>query len=216
MSFRVLLADDQALVRSGLRSLLEAQPDIEVIGEAGDGWEVLREARARQPQVVLLDLSLQGMNGFEVARRIVQELPAVKILCVSKYSEGPLVAEALRAGISGYVLKSCSVDELLRALRAVVAGLKYVSPAVTSRLVEELGRTRGAEPLSAFEVLTPREREVLQLLAEGLRTKQIASRLKLSVKTVGTYRERLLRKIGVDNLAGLTRYAIAQGLTPPP
>ncbi|HSS48393.1 MAG TPA: response regulator transcription factor [Thermoanaerobaculia bacterium] len=216
MSIRLLLADDHSLVRSGLRFLLDSEPDFEVIGEAADGHEVLCRVRETLPQVVLMDLSMHGMNGFEASRRIAAEHPAVKILCVSMYSEGPLVAAALRGGASGYVVKSCPVDELLRAVRAVAAGLKYISPAVASSAIDELGRPRGAAPPSAFEILTPREREVLQLLAEGLRSKQIAARLRISVKTVGTYRERLLQKIGVDGVASLTRYAIAQGVTPSP
>jgi DNA-binding NarL/FixJ family response regulator len=211
--------DDHALVRSGIRALLESEPGFAVVGEAADGCAALRLARETAPGVVLMDLSMQGMNGFEATRRLTAELPALKVVCVSMYTERPFVTAALRGGASGYVLKSSAVDELLTAVRTVAAGQVYLSPAVGAAVLAELraprGPSRGA-PASAFELLTPREREVLQLLAEGLSSKQIAGRLEVSAKTVGTYRERLMGTLAIDSVAGLTRYAIAQGLTPPP
>ena len=215
MSIRILLVDDQAIFRSGLRVLLEREPGFEVVGEARDGGEALQVARENAPDVVVTEITMPGMNGLEATCRITSELPRVRVLCLSLHDEESLVVEMLRAGASGYVLKNCTIDELAHALRAVIAHKIYISPAVGAAVGAGL-KTRGNGGCGppVLSLLTRREREVLQLLAEGRSTKQIAARLGLSAKTVGTHREHLMQKLEIDSVAGLTKYAIRNGLTP--
>jgi DNA-binding NarL/FixJ family response regulator len=207
-----MLADDHAIVRSGLRALLDREPGIEVIAEAGNGRDAIRVAHEKIPDIIVMDISMPVMNGIEATLRITSEMAGVKVLCLSMHAERHFVSGMLQAGATGYLTKDCASEELVRAIGAVMAQQTYISPAVASSLVEGLRvQTHGRCP--AESLLTRREREVLELLAEGHSTKQIAARLHRSIKTVGTHREHLMQKLAVDNVAGLIRYAIRHGLT---
>lgn len=213
MSLRVLIADDHRIVREGLRSLLEAEPDIHVVGEAGDGREAIALARELQPDVVIMDIAMPLLNGVEATRQIVPELAQTRVIMLSVYADRRFVAEALRAGATGYVAKDCAYEELVRAVRAVVVGKTYLCPRITSVVVEDYVRRAPTEPESAFTLLTARERQVLQLLAEGKTTREIAGVLGVAVKTAETHRQNMMKKLGTRSLADLTRYAIREGLT---
>lgn len=213
MSARILLADDHRIMREGLAALVEKQPDMTVIGQAGDGRQAVQLARDLQPDVIIMDASMPVLNGMEATRRIAAELPAVKVLCLSFQSEKRLVLAVLEAGASGYLLKDCAFEELITAIRTVMTGQTYLSAAVAATVVEGYKARRADMKDSAFTQLTEREREIVQLLAEGLSTKDVAAQLHLSVKTVGTHREHLTAKLHIRSLAELTKYAIREGLT---
>jgi DNA-binding NarL/FixJ family response regulator len=211
---RVLLADDHTLVRAGIRGLLQGLADVDVVGEAGDGQEALRLAESLRPDVVLLDVGMPGLNGLEVAGRIGAFDASIRVVVLSMHSSEEYVLRALRAGCAGYLLKASAVSELEVAVRAVARGETYLSPAVSKRVVDDyVSRTGGAaDPLDA---LTPRQREVLQLAAEGLSSKEIAQRLGLSYRTVEAHRAQLMERLGVHDLAGLVRFAVRVGLITP-
>ena len=213
MNIRVVLADDHALVRAGLRELLELKRDITVVAEAGDGQAAVEAVAATAPQVVVMDASMPGMCGIEATRRIVHDTPGTRVLCLSMHAERRFVCEILRIGASGYVLKDATASELVCAIRTIAAGQKYVSPAVTGVVLDALVEGLPADDEEPEIPLTRRENEILQLLAEGHSTKRIAHRLGVSAKTVATHREHLHRKLGLDSIAGLTKYAIRHGLT---
>jgi DNA-binding NarL/FixJ family response regulator len=210
-AIRVLIADDHTLVRAGIRGLLANLAGVEVVGEAGEGYEALRLAETLQPDVLLLDISLPGMNGLEVATRLMKLDAAIHVVILSMHVSEEYVLQALRAGASGYLLKASAVSELELAIRAVVRGDTYLSPAVSKRVVDDyVSRTGGAaDPLAA---LTPRQREILQLVAEGHTNKEIAQRLGLSYRTVETHRNQLMKRLGVTDLPGLVRFAVRVGL----
>lgn len=208
MTIRILLADDHPILRVGLRSLLSAQPDVEILAEVEDGFAAVEAVRTQQPDVVVIDVSMPGMNGLEATRRITAEAPGVKVLCLSMHSDRRFVNAALRSGARGYLLKECALEALVTAIRTVLAGQIYVSPGLADAVL--IGY-RGDD--SALSLLTTREREVLQLLAEGHAVSGIATRLCVSVKTVGTHREHLMQKLGTHSLASLTKFAIREGLT---
>ncbi len=211
---RVLLVDDHRVLLDGLRAFLERQPGISVVGTAVDGLEALRIARDRMPHVVIMDVSIPGMKGIEATRRITAELKGIKVICLSMHSEKRFLAAALEAGAAGYLVKENSSEELVKAIRTVRQNMTYLSPTIAGTVVEDYIATRRSDSeASAFSTLTTREREVLQLIAEGRSTKEIAQRLRLSVKTISTHREHVMEKLGVRSLAGLTKYAIRQGLT---
>ncbi len=210
MSHRLLLADDHELFSDGLRELLGQQPDLEVVAEARDGREAVRAARRARPELVLMDLAMPGLNGVEATRRITSEL-GFKVLALSMHREARFVEAALEAGAQGYLLKSSAFEELVAAIRTVLAGRTYLSPAIAGTVVQAL-RSRPAAVETAYTVLSEKEREVLQLLAEGLSTQQIASRLGRSPRTVHSHRERIMDKLDVHSLAGLIRYALEEGL----
>jgi len=210
---RIVVADDHELFLAGLVALLEKEPDLEIVAKAKDGREALRAAREREPDLVITDLEMPGLNGIEATRRITSELPRVKVLCVSMYAESHFVEAAFEAGALGYLLKDCALDELVRAIHVVTAGRTYISPSVAGTVVDVLRENRPRVDSSAFAVLTDREREVLQLLAEGRTTREIASELYMSPKTVATHREHLMAKLRIRSIAGLTKYAILHGLT---
>jgi DNA-binding NarL/FixJ family response regulator len=211
MALRILLADDHPIFREGVRSLLDSQPGVEVVAEVEDGAGAVEAARTQKPDVVVIDVSMPGMNGLDATLRITAETPDAKVLCLSMHSDRRFVDAALRSGARGYLLKECAHDELVSAVHAVVAGQVYVSPRLGDTVLAGY-RADGAER-SALDLLTPREREVLQLLAEGHSAQDIAARLYVSVKTVGTHREHLMQKLGTRSLAGLTKFAIREGLT---
>ena len=208
---RVLLADDHALVRAGLHSLLQTLPDVEVVAEAGDGREAMQLIETTHPDVVLMDITMPGLNGLEAAARITKDHPKVRLIMLSGHAGEEYVAQALRAGAAGYLLKDSAVAELELALKAVLRGQTYLSSAVSKQVVEGyLGHAEGkANPLDG---LTSRQREILQLIAEGNTTKDIAHLLNVSVKTVETHRMQLMERLDIHDVAGLVRLAIRAGL----
>jgi DNA-binding NarL/FixJ family response regulator len=211
---RILLADDHALVRAGLRALLDDLPGVEIVAETGDGREALRLVRERKPDIALIDVSMPGLNGLDVAARITHDHPAVRVIIVSMHGDDETVRRALKAGAAGYMLKNSDRAELEMALRAVARGDTWLSPALTKRVVAAL--TQDPRPAEGpFEALTPRQREVLQLVAEGHSNKEIAQRLNVALKTVETHRTELMERLGIHGVAGLVRYAIQVGLVPP-
>jgi DNA-binding NarL/FixJ family response regulator len=211
MTLRLLLADDHPIFRAGVRSLLDAQPDMEIVAEAEDGVGAVEAARKHKPGVVVTDVSMPGMTGLEATRRITTEAPGIKVLCLSMHTDSRFVKAAFRSGARGYLLKECALEALVAAVHAVSAGQLYVSPGLADTVMEGYG-AEGSES-SALDLLTPRERQVLQLLAEGQPAVDIVSRLKVSVKTVGTHREHLMQKVGTHSLAGLTKFAVREGVT---
>lgn len=214
MSIRILLADDHAIFLQGLRALLEPEPDMEVIGESRDGREAVNAVRKLRPHVVIMDTSMPGMNGIEATRQIAAEAPEIKVLSLSMHAAPRFVERAMEAGASGYLLKDCAFDELVRAIQEVMANRTYLSPPIAGVVVDAMRRRkpRASSP-SQFALLTDREREVLQLLAEGHTAKEIAARLSLSIKTIATHRQHIMDKLAIHNIAGLTKYAIQEGLT---
>lgn len=210
-SIRVLLADDHTLVLAGLRGLVTKLAGVEVVGEAADGHETLRLAQTLRPDIVLLDIGMPGLNGLEVAQRLNQFDPAIRVVILSMHVSEEYVLRALRAGAAGYLLKDSAVAELELAIRAVARGETYLSPPVSKRVVDDyVSRTGGvADPLAA---LTPRQREILQLVAEGHTSKDIAQRLGLSYRTIETHRNQLMKRLGVTDLTGLVRFAMRAGL----
>jgi DNA-binding NarL/FixJ family response regulator len=208
---RVMIADDHALFRAGLRSLLLGIEGVEIVGEARDGHEALRMVAERNPDVLLLDVALPQLNGIEVTERL-RDTPATRVLILSMFANEEYVLRSLRAGAAGYLLKDSSVVELETALRSVADGGSYLSPAVSGHVLAAYVRRVGEDGVPAEPALTPRQREVLQLIAEGHATKEIASRLNLSAKTVETHRAQLMERLGIHDVAGLVRYAIRAGI----
>ena len=213
MSIRIVLADDHHIVRDGLRSLLEEQGDMEVIAEAENGRDAVALAAELRPDVVVMDVGMPDLNGMEATRQVLKRARGTRVVALSMHSDRRFVAGMLEAGASGYVIKDAAFEELARAIRAVVDGRTFLCPAVAGVVVGDyLNRRAAGEPAPA-RPLTPREREVLQLLAEGSATKQIAARLGVSVKTVETHRSRIMAKLNIRSVAELTKYAIREGLT---
>ena len=211
MQVRVVLADDHVLVRAGLRKLLESMPGIEVVGEADDGQAVLRLVEQLHPKLVLMDISMPGLNGLDTALRLTQAHPQTRVLILSMHQSEDYVRQALRNGAAGYILKDAAPVELEMALKAVLRGETYLSPAVSKGVVSDyVQRLRSEETPSAG--LTARQREILQLIGEGNTTKDIARRLNISIKTVETHRTQLMKQLDLHDIAGLVRYAIRIGL----
>lgn len=210
---RILLVDDHAMMRDGLRSILERESDIEVVGETSSGREAVALARTLEPDVVLMDVAMKDMNGIEATRQIRKECPSVRVLGLSCHADSRYVSAMLEAGASGYVLKANAFDDLRRGLEAARLGKSYLCPDVTQAVVG--ASLHGGEPsLRPGEgALSPREREVLQLLAEGLSSPQIGKRLFVATATVETHRKNLMRKLDVHSVADLTKFAIRHGLT---
>jgi DNA-binding NarL/FixJ family response regulator len=215
---RVLLADDHHLVRAGIRALLEGLPDVEIVAEAGDGQEALAALVRTKPDIALVDISMPGLNGLELAARASREAPETRLVILSVHGDASHVAQALRAGAKGYLVKDAAADELPILIRSVMRGETYLSPSISRHVVEGfLGRASPSseESPETPEVLTSRQREILQLVAEGRSTKDIANLLDLSVKTVETHRAQIMERLDIHDLAGLVRYAVRAGLVSP-
>jgi DNA-binding NarL/FixJ family response regulator len=209
-TIRVVLADDHALVRAGMRSLLGAMAQVQVVGEASSGEEAIELAGRENPDVVLMDIAMKGMNGLEAAARMRERHPSVRVVILSMHAGEEYVLQALRAGAVGFLLKDAATGELELALRSVMRGESWFSPAVSRQVVEGYVQRVGGE--AAADVLTARQREVLKLVAGGKSTKEIAFDLNLSVKTVETHRAQIMERLGIRDVAGLVRYALKTGL----
>ncbi len=214
MAIRVFLADDHAVVRDSLRFLLEAQPDMTVVGDAADGREAVRKVRKLQPDVVVMDIAMPDLNGVEATLQIRESSPVTQVVILSMYSSTEHIFRALQAGAQGYVMKESAGKEVVDAVRAVHAGRRYLSQRIADTMIDNYVHLRQAgQAKSPLENLSPREREVLQLVVEGKSSAEIAEILYLSSKTVETYRSRLMHKLGVNDLPSLVKFAIEHGLT---
>ena len=214
---RVHLIDDHRILRQGLRALLEREPDFEVIGEAENGRTGVEFAKEAHPDIILMDISMPGLNGIDAARQILDHSPHSRIIALTAHSDRNLVREILKAGAVGYVVKDSAVEELTNAVRTVLAGRVYLSPRVAGLVVEgfvtDRAAAQGIPAAGVFARLTAREREVLQLMAEGKATKEVAQALSVSVKTAETHRRAIMEKLDLHSVAELTKYAIREGLT---
>ena len=213
MKTRVLLADDHVMMRGGLRMLLEQNAELAVVGEAEDGRETVRLAKKLSPDVVVMDIAMPDMNGIEATRQIIAEHPGIKVIALSMHSDRHFVSEMLKAGATAYLLKQCAVDELITAIKTVLKNQTYISPCISGVVVDQFVRNSSKSESTAFSHLTDREREVLQLMAEGKTTKEIAFQLHLSIKTIETHRMKVMEKLNIHTVAELTKYAIREGLT---
>lgn len=213
MAVRVLLGDDHKIVREGLRSILENELHMEVVGQGEDGRTVVELAKKLNPDVVIMDISMPELNGIEATRQILANAPDIKVIALSMYSDKRYISEMLSAGASGYLLKHCALDELELAIQTVLARKTYISPDIAGEVVQDyvqhLSATQPSQPVS----LTAKEREVLQLIAEGKSTKEIASTLHVSIPTIDTHRQHIMEKLQLFTVAELTKFAIRQGYT---
>jgi DNA-binding NarL/FixJ family response regulator len=212
MTTRILLADDHRILRQGLRGLLAGEKDFEVVAEAENGRAAVEMAERLVPHVVVMDIGMPDLNGIDATRQIMERVPSVRVIALSAYADRRLIAEILKAGASGYLLKESAFEELAEAIRTAAAKKVYLSPKIAAELVDDYVRMAKDPGPSVFESLSPREREVLQLIAEGHSTKEVARILKVSVKTVETHRRQLMNKLELFSVAELTRYAIREGL----
>jgi DNA-binding NarL/FixJ family response regulator len=213
-SIQILLVEDHALVRAGIRALLEQLPEVEVVGEASNGYDALRLIGQHQPTVVLMDIGMAGMSGLEVMAQVAQSFPDIRVIMLSMHAHEEFVLQALRSGAAGYLLKDAGTAELELAIRAIARGETYLSPAVSRHVVGEYMRRVGSTPIG-LDQLTPRQREILRLIAQGHTTKEIAQQLAISVKTVETHRAQLMERLDIYDVARLVRYAIRLGLVLP-
>ena len=211
MRIRVVVADDHLILLQGIKKLLESEGDCEIVGEAGDGQEAVRLVRQLAPDIAVLDIGMPGMNGLDAARAISKSSPETKTILLTMHKENPYVTEALNAGVHGYVIKTQTAGDLLRAVKEVQANRVYLSPGISKLVIDAY---RHKSELQS-DPLTLRERQVLQLIAEGKKTKQVATRLGISLKTAESHRTRIMSKLEIHNTAGLVRYAIRRGLINP-
>jgi len=212
---RILLADDHRVVREGFRALLQSEPDFEIVGETGDGLEAVRLVEQQKPHVLVVDLMMPGLNGLEVARQVTHRSPRTRIVVLSMHANEAYVLEALKNGASAYVLKDASAAELVRAVREALAGRRYLSPPLSEPAIDSyIERAKSSDSLDLYDTLTNREREVLQLAAEGHTNGEIASRLFISPRTVETHRANVMRKLGLRSQTELVRYALQRGILP--
>jgi two-component system, NarL family, response regulator NreC len=212
MTISIMLADDHPVVRRGMQTLLEAEPDFSVIGETGDGLDTVREVERSQPDVLVLDLMMPGLSGLEVLRIIRQRSPRTRVVVLSMHNNNAFVVTALKEGATGYVLKGSEEQNLVHAVREAVAGRRFLSPPVTERAIDAYISQARAAPIDRHETLTAREREVLQLAAEGKTSGEIAVRLHISHRTVENHRANVMRKLGLKNQSELVCYALRRGL----
>jgi DNA-binding NarL/FixJ family response regulator len=207
MRTKIFLADDHNIIREGLRAMLEKKTDIRIVGEAGDGRTTVQMVKETMPDIVIMDIAMPEMNGIEATRRIIRNSPHIKIIALSMHTDNRLVSEIFKAGASGYVLKESALTELIDAINATKRGCSYISMDIQKVINTKLSK----HPL--YSELTDREREVLQLIAEGKSTKQISACLDVSVKTVDSHRQQMMKKLTMHSIAELTKYALREGLT---
>ncbi len=212
MSIRILLADDHKIIRDGLKSLLEKVPDMEVVGEAENGRSAVDMVKSLKPHVVIMDISMPDLNGIDATRQIHEEFPQVKVIALSMYFDRRYVAGMLKAGVSGYLLKNCASDELIKAIKDVMINKTAMSPRISEVIMKDYAHLLTDKDSSPIDLLSPREREVLQLIAEGVKTNDIASRLNVSIKTISTHRQQIMTKLGVNSVAELTIMALKEGM----
>jgi len=212
MGIKIILADDHKIIREGLRALLEKEPDMEVVGEANDGIATVRLTKNLNPDIVIMDIGMPDMNGIEATRQIISETKGVKVIALSMHSDRRFVLQMLKAGASGYLLKDSAFEELALAIKTVMLGQPYLSPKITDVVIKEYIISMAKNEETVFTKITAREREVLQLIAEGKSTKQIASFLNVSVKTIETHRQQIMEKLNIHSIAELTKYAIREGI----
>lgn len=213
MNIKIMVVDEHKILREGLATLIAKQPNMEIVGEATDGREALDLVKKNTPDLILMDVTMPNLNGIEATRQIKSKNPEIEIIALSLHSDRRFVLGMIGAGASGYLIKQCTFDELVLAINTVMAGKKYLSPEISNILVEEFARKDSKEKAIIDSKLTPREKEILQLLAEGKNTKEIASNLSISVKTVETHRRHIKRKLKTSSVAELTKIAIKEGLT---
>lgn len=211
MPVNIMLADDHKIVRESFRALLEAEPSYKVVADVGDGVEAVRTALELKPDVIVMDITMPNLDGPGATRRILSQLPHTRIVGLSMHSHHQFVSMMINAGASGYVLKSCQAKELIAAIRLVAAGKNYFSPGIKVSTAPSPGAKPGVQ--QALARLSEREREVLKLFADGFETREIAQKLDMSDKTVATHREHIMLKLGISNMAGLTKFAIREGLS---
>jgi two-component system response regulator NreC len=210
---RVFLAEDHTIVRKGIRSLLNGQPDIEVVGEAANGRDAVEQVETLQPDIVLMDITMPELNGLEATRRIKKEHPHIKVLVLTMYTNEEYIHQLLQAGASGYLDKHTAPNELVLAIQSVNRGDPFLSPSISKTIIEEyLRQSDDTHPEDNYDKLSSREREVLQLLAEGHSYKDVAEKLQISVKTVGVHRINIMEKLTISNSAELVKYAIRKGI----
>jgi two-component system NarL family response regulator len=213
MSIRILLVDDHQMMRDGLRSILDLEDGLDVVGEAGNGYEAVEKAEALRPSVVVMDIGMKDLNGVEATRQIMAQNPQAKVIALSTHSDESYVLSMLEAGASGYVLKDAAVEEMRLAIRAVVGGRHYLSPGITGTVVASRVRGPAQDGASVSSRLGARERQILQLLAEGHTSSEIARKLHVATSTVDSHRRNIMRKLGLHSVAELTKFAIREGLT---
>ncbi|MDP3110816.1 MAG: response regulator transcription factor [Thermodesulfovibrionales bacterium] len=213
MKVRILLADDHTILREGLCALLAKQRDFQIVAEVGDGRTAVRLTQELLPDVVVVDVNMPDLNGIEATRQIITDNPGIKVIALSMYSEKQFVVEMLKAGAAGYMLKDSAFEELVHAINCIVKDQIYLSPSITTFVLKDYLQQSSKADYTAFSILTDREREVLQLIVEGKTTKEIASILNVSTKTIETHRQQIMKKLNVHSIAELTKYAIREGIT---
>jgi DNA-binding NarL/FixJ family response regulator len=214
MTIRIVLCDDHQLIREGLRSLLERQPDMSVVGEGINGLEAISLARDKKPDIMILDIGMPELNGIAATRRIIEDFKKIKILALSMHSDHHFVTEMLEAGASGYMLKDSAFTELTNAIRTIMAGGLFISPRLAGNVLDAFAHASKPNRKARQRIeLSEREKEILQMISEGKSSKEVAGNLNISIKTVETHRQHIMQKIGIHNVAALTKFAIREGIT---
>jgi DNA-binding NarL/FixJ family response regulator len=214
MKIKIILADDHKIVREALKNLLAQDSAFDIVGEADNGWAAVELTRKLSPDLVIMDVGMPDLNGIEATRKILAQSPEVNVLALSMHSDKKFVTQMFKAGAKGYILKDCAFEELLRAIRTVLVNRIYISPGIAGVVIEDFIKQPSWAVPCAFTILTQREREVLQALAEGKSTKETAYFLNVSIKTIETHRQQIMNKLNIHSVAELTKYAIREGITP--